>query len=282
MILLIPAYRPPPSLPNLIAEVLQNGPIRRAVVVDDGSGPEFAGTFASLRAMDRVEVFDHAVNLGKGAALKSGFNRILTSGGNVTAILTADADGQHKPADILRLAAAHASQPDRLILGVRSFNGAVPFRSRLGNTVSRWVFHALTGCALRDTQTGLRVWPRALCLEALRLPFNGYEFEFEALLKTPPPVSPRSLFKRSMRTATRPPTSTPFGTLCASTSSSCATRLAPCSWPRSTPPSSPSSYGAPATWPRPNGRAAESPPSRPSLFCATSSFAAPRLSGRPC
>lgn len=186
MILLIPAYRPPPSLPNLIAEVLQNGPIRRAVVVDDGSGPEFAGTFASLRAMDRVEVFDHAVNLGKGAALKSGFNRILTSGGNVTAILTADADGQHKPADILRLAAAHASQPDRLILGVRSFNGAVPFRSRLGNTVSRWVFHALTGCALRDTQTGLRVWPRALCLEALRLPFNGYEFEFEALLKTPP------------------------------------------------------------------------------------------------
>ncbi|MBL8177556.1 MAG: bifunctional glycosyltransferase family 2/GtrA family protein [Bryobacterales bacterium] len=185
LVLLIPAYQPGPDLPRLVREILHEteGVIDRAVIVNDGSDAKCQPIFDALRAMERVEVIAHAVNLGKGAALRFGFNHILTEDAAVTGIVTADADGQHLPKDIAQTARAHASHPDALVLGVRAFLGAVPFRSRLGNLLTRTVFRLVTGLALRDTQTGLRVWPRAQCLEALRLPFNGYEFEFEHLVR---------------------------------------------------------------------------------------------------
>lgn len=184
-VLLVPAYEPPAELPRLVGEMLDAaGPsIRHCVVVNDGSSAACEETFRQLRAMDRVEVISHAVNIGKGAALKTGFNHILSKDPSVTAIVTADADGQHRPPDVAKVAAEHAAHPEQLILGSRSFHGEVPLRSRVGNRVSRLLFHLFTGLPLQDTQTGLRAWPRSHCLDALRLPFQGYEFEFEALLK---------------------------------------------------------------------------------------------------
>ncbi|MFN7936092.1 MAG: bifunctional glycosyltransferase family 2/GtrA family protein [Bryobacteraceae bacterium] len=185
LVLLIPAYQPGPSLPGLVASILEEtrGLIDRAVVVNDGSDARCDGVFAALRGIPGVEVIAHAVNLGKGAALRYGFNHILTTDRGVTGIVTADADGQHLPKDVALTARAHAGNPEALILGSRAFQGEVPLRSRIGNMLTRTVFRLVTGLALTDTQTGLRVWPRAQCLEALRLPFNGYEFEFEHLVQ---------------------------------------------------------------------------------------------------
>ncbi|MBM3767696.1 MAG: glycosyltransferase [Acidobacteria bacterium] len=179
--LLIPAFQPSRELPELVDAVLKGAPeIAFAVVVDDGSDAASCLVFDPLRAMDRVEVITHAANLGKGAALKTGFNWILVHDREIGGIVTADADGQHRSEDIARVAREH--HDGRLTLGVRAFEGAVPLRSRIGNTVTRFFFHVFTGLRLSDTQTGLRVWPRALCLDVLRLAYNGYAFEFEALL----------------------------------------------------------------------------------------------------
>jgi len=186
LVLLIPAYRPRPGLPDLVRAMLDASPdLSRAVVVDDGSGPDCAPIFERLRGMKDVGVVAHAINLGKGAALKTGFNAILAADPSVTGIVTADADGQHRPADVARVASAHRDRPNGLILGTRSFKGEVPARSRIGNEMTRFFFRLVTGSALKDTQTGLRVWPREQCLDALRLRFNGYEFEFEALMRAP-------------------------------------------------------------------------------------------------
>lgn len=184
-VLLIPAYQPSADLPGLVRAMLAEsaGLLERAVIVNDGSAERCAATFHELRKIPGVEVIAHAVNLGKGAALKTGFNWILANDTEVTGIVTADADGQHLPADVARVAREHSQRHESLILGSRAFQGAVPFRSRFGNTLTRAIFRLFTGLALRDTQTGLRVWPRSQCLDALRLPYNGYEFEFEALVK---------------------------------------------------------------------------------------------------
>jgi glycosyltransferase involved in cell wall biosynthesis len=179
--LLVPAYQPSRELPELVEAVLRAAPeIQFAVVVDDGSDASSRAVFDRLRAMDRVEVIAHAANLGKGAALKTGFNGILVRDREITAIVTADADGQHRPEDIARVAGEH--KDGQLTLGARAFEGVVPLRSRIGNSVTRFLFHIFTGLRLTDTQTGLRVWPRAMCMDALRLAYNGYEFEFEALV----------------------------------------------------------------------------------------------------
>lgn len=186
LILLVPAYRPGQELVRMIADVLcQDGGrrFRRVVLVDDGSGAEYSEVFDAARANGNVSIVRHAVNLGKGAALKSGFNHCLVEWPDAAGVVTADADGQHTAPDILRVADALEAHPAQVVLGIRRFDKGVPSRSRVGNLVTRAVFRAVTGISLHDTQTGLRGWPRAYCASCLRIRSNGFDFELECLLR---------------------------------------------------------------------------------------------------
>jgi putative flippase GtrA len=174
---LIPAYQPGPELMEVVSGLVALG-LSRLVVIDDGSGPDFAPIFTALPP--GVRVLRHAVNLGKGAALKTGLNYILVKYPDADGAVTADADGQHTPTDIARLAAA--LHPEYLVLGTRSFNGSTPWRSRAGNRLSAIALRALVGQRLHDTQTGLRAIPRLLIPYLLQLPANGYEFELDMLV----------------------------------------------------------------------------------------------------
>lgn len=185
IVLLIPAYKPSAALIEVIRTVRTldaTGTIGAVVVVDDGSGPEYKAVFSAVQDVDGALVIRHAVNLGKGAALKTGFNFTLVNMTTATGVVTADADGQHSPSDIIAVAEALRSSPDRMVLGCRQFDGDVPMRSRFGNTFTRYVFTAFTGMNVADTQTGLRGWPRLSCAQALRVPLNGYDFELECLV----------------------------------------------------------------------------------------------------
>ncbi len=152
------------------------------VVVDDGSGPEFREVFARVAEFARVHLLRHAVNLGKGAALKTAFNHVLCALPGVSGVVTADADGQHHPEDIQRVAGALAAQPGSLVLGCRDFGKDVPLRSRFGNVLTRGIMHALLGRKLTDTQTGLRGIPAGFLPRLMRLEATGYEFELEMLI----------------------------------------------------------------------------------------------------
>jgi len=153
------------------------------LVVDDGSGPEFATIFGQLAKHPQVVVLRHAVNLGKGAALKTGFNHFLLASPDAVGVVTADADGQHAADDILQVARELVAYPDQMVLGVRDLTGRVPWRSRLGNGLTRRIFQVFTGANIVDTQTGLRGWPRLACLESLPIAINGYDFELECLIR---------------------------------------------------------------------------------------------------
>ncbi len=178
---IIPAYRPSAGLVGLV-RVLAGYAFAAIVIVDDGSGPDFAATFAAAARFPNVQLLRHAVNLGKGAALKTAFNHVLCAIPDVAGVVTADADGQHAPEDIARVAGVLAAQPDALVLGARSFGDDVPLRSRFGNILTRGIMHALLGRKLTDTQTGLRGIPAALLPRLLRIEATGYEFELEMLI----------------------------------------------------------------------------------------------------
>jgi glycosyltransferase involved in cell wall biosynthesis len=181
VVVLIPAYQPNHAL-IAVVEALAASAIPAIVVVDDGSGPEYNGTFERVAAMPKVTVLRHAVNLGKGAALKTGINFILCAHESASGVLTVDADGQHAPEDILNVCARFEQTPDSLVLGARSFRGKVPLRSRFGNQITRSIMRVLLGHDLADTQTGLRAIPRALAERLLKVIASGYEFELEMLI----------------------------------------------------------------------------------------------------
>ncbi len=181
MTVVIPAYRPSAGLVDLV-RTLSEQFAPAIVIVDDGSGAEFRDVFARAAEFPKVRLLRHAVNLGKGSALKTAINHVLCTFPNLVGIVTADADGQHHPEDIQRVGDALMSQPESLILGSRSFDREVPLRSRFGNIATRGIMHALLGQKLTDTQTGLRGIPASFLPKLLRHEATGYEFELEMLI----------------------------------------------------------------------------------------------------
>jgi putative flippase GtrA len=180
---LIPAYKPGPEFPGLVSDLIRLG-VERIVVLDDGSGVWFRSRFDEAAAHPQVRVCRHAINLGKGAALKTGINAILCDAPDIAAVVTADADGQHAPEDIVAVARAAAAHPGALVMGARQFSERVPFRSRLGNNATKIVMRIVAGQRLSDTQTGLRAIPARLLPDLLKTPSQGYEFELDMLLLT--------------------------------------------------------------------------------------------------
>jgi putative flippase GtrA len=178
---IIPAFEPDAKLVRLVG-ILSESPVAAIIVVNDGSGIEYDRYFDLLRRSPRVHLVDHVMNLGKGAALKSGISHALSAFPGHLGMVTADADGQHDPEDILTVAQRLCSEPEALILGVRTFGRTVPLRSRLGNRLTRSIVSVLTGQCITDTQTGLRGIPTSLAKLLLEVPANGYEFESEMLI----------------------------------------------------------------------------------------------------
>lgn len=178
---LIPAYKPSNSLIEIV-ERLHSVGIEHLIVVNDGSPAEYDGLFAALASKPCVHLVRHAVNLGKGAALKSGLNAALVRYPDCTHVVTADADGQHLPEDIAAVAELSEREPDALVLGVRRMEGEVPLRSRLGNGSTRVLMRMLIGSRLTDTQTGLRSIPADFIPYLSKLNATGYEFELEMLV----------------------------------------------------------------------------------------------------
>ncbi|MFT4164259.1 MAG: glycosyltransferase [Microlunatus sp.] len=177
MIVLIPSYQPGKALVDLVDALADS----TVVVVDDGSGPDYASVFAMVRARG-AEVISHLANRGKGEALKTGFGYIARRFPG-HAIVCADSDGQHRPADIAKVAAKLECGDAAIVLGARGFTGTVPLRSRVGNTTTRIVFGALTGRRLRDTQTGLRGYPAEQIDWLLSVPGSRFEYEQQVLLR---------------------------------------------------------------------------------------------------
>jgi glycosyltransferase involved in cell wall biosynthesis len=181
LVFLIPAYRPTESLCDLLRSIRLHDS-SHIVVVDDGSGSNYEAVFQAVKQVPETSLLTNAVNLGKGAALKHGMNYILVNYPACTGVVTADADGQHSPADILKIANDLRENPDSVVFGARQFGPNVPMRSKLGNLVSRYAYRLFIGLSLSDTQTGLRGIPKSLTARCLSIRANRYEFETEQLL----------------------------------------------------------------------------------------------------
>jgi putative flippase GtrA len=180
VIVLVPAYEPDGRLLALLDALRATAPEAHLLVVDDGSGDDFAPVFDAARRRG-CTVLTHPVNRGKGAALKTGFRFVVEHAPGAD-VVCADSDGQHRPDDVLRVA-AHVRDGADLVLGVRGFTGAVPLRSRFGNALTRALFRLATGRDVRDTQTGLRGYATGLLPWLLTVPGERFEYEVNALLQ---------------------------------------------------------------------------------------------------
>ena len=156
--LIIPAYNEAAVIGRVVADLVRRG--YTVVAVDDGSGDDTGARAAAAGAI----VVTHPINLGQGAALQTGITFALRQGGDHGAetIVTFDADGQHRSADIDALVDALAANSADFALGSRFRGGAVamPASRRLLLTAATWFTRVTTGMSITDTHNGLRAMTR--------------------------------------------------------------------------------------------------------------------------
>lgn len=178
-VVLIPAYNPSEALLKLLRELSEKE--QRILVVNDGSDESYTDIFKA--AEQYATVLHQHPNGGKGTALKMGICYVKNNLPDCDSIVTADADGQHKVADILALSET-LREKGGFVIGTRKFTGKVPFRSRFGNALTKLVFLVAAGKKCSDTQTGLRGFTRDLFDFMLNVKGNRYEYEMNVMMQT--------------------------------------------------------------------------------------------------
>ncbi len=175
---LIPAYQPDEKLIATLKALAERD--LGLIVVDDGSSAAYDTIF--IEAGRYARVVRYAQNRGKGGALKQGMRCIRKCFPNCRYLITADADGQHAPADIARVFDQLHQGQSAFVIGSRQFVGEVPLRSRFGNSLTRQVYALVSGVRVQDTQTGLRGFDCSLLDWLLKIPGDRYEYEMNVLM----------------------------------------------------------------------------------------------------
>ena len=181
---IIPSLNPDEKLFRTAQGMIEKG-FTDVILVDDGSDEKHSGEFDRIKESfpDKVTVLVHEVNKGKGRAMKTAFEYVLSKRPDSLGVVTVDGDGQHTPVDAAKCIDAMVEKK-AFIIGCRDFSlPQVPFRSRLGNVITRNVFRYVCGIKVSDTQTGLRAVPASLLEYMTHVDGDRYEYETNQLLK---------------------------------------------------------------------------------------------------
>ncbi len=171
----IPTYNEAETIANVIGGCKQF--CDEIIVVDDGSTDS---TWAEASKAG-ARVIRHAVRLGTGASLSTGFRAALSSGADI--VLTIDADAQHSPEDIPQLLEPVLLGNADLSVGSRFLGNTkgMPFLKRIGNKALSTLTSILCGRRITDSQSGMRAYTRRI-LETITHESAGYPWASELLL----------------------------------------------------------------------------------------------------
>ena len=161
--IVIPAMNEADAIEDVVSGLRRAAAWREILVVDDGSSD---ATFARAMAAG-AHVVRHPYNKGNGAAVKTGIRNISGE-----FVLIIDADGQHQPADALRLA-SRLGEFD-LVVGARDAATQATTARRAGNALLNWLASYLTGRQIPDLTSGFRAARTACLREFIHLLPNGF------------------------------------------------------------------------------------------------------------
>ena len=165
--IILPAHNEAQAVGQIVTGIRQHYPNADEVevlLIDDGSSDGTGEAAAAAGA----RVIRHPYNKGNGAAIKTG---IRAARGDVLVML--DADGQHDPADIERLAASIGEYD--MVVGARG-KGSQQWHRQLANSIYNVFATYLTNFRVRDLTSGFRAIRRELALQFCYLMPNTFSY----------------------------------------------------------------------------------------------------------
>lgn len=173
--LVIPVFNEGKRIGKVIKEVSKIG--YKAVLVDDGSKEKIS---ERLKSYNNLIFARHKINLGKGAAMKTGAEIAFKNGAE--AVIFMDGDGQHSTHDINEFVKALDKGYD-VVFGSRNLSYGVPIIRYLGNKLGSVVISLLFGIYISDLICGYRAITKK-AYEKIKWESSQYGVETEIAIRT--------------------------------------------------------------------------------------------------
>lgn len=145
------------------------------VLVDDGSSDSYV-----LKNGPKVTLLKHKINLGKGAAMKTGSDFAFNNGAD--AVIFMDGDNQHKPEDVKKFIEVLQTGKYDAVFGARNFNYSVPLVRYMGNKVVSMLLRILFGIYVSDVLCGFKALTKK-AYKVVRWESTGYGVETEMIAR---------------------------------------------------------------------------------------------------
>jgi glycosyltransferase involved in cell wall biosynthesis len=172
---IIPVLNEGAHLADVLASARQH--VDEIIVVDDGSSEEQAERIR--QASGDAVVLRHLINLGKGAALRTGVEAAIERKADIVVLM--DGDGQHLGEDNPKLVSKLTDENLDIVFGSRLIGTDMPFVMMFGNKFLSVACSLLFGLYVSDTQSGFRAF-RTSIYPQLRWSSPRYAVETEIIV----------------------------------------------------------------------------------------------------
>lgn len=174
IVIVVPAYNESRYIGRFLDQLL---PITsKVIVVDDGSSDKTREVVTSRG----VQCLTHMVNLGKGAALKTGCDYAFKKMG-AEAVIIMDGDDQHAVSD-LKLFKRELDRGAQVVLGVRQMDAKMPLMRILGNKGMSILINLLFGHYIADIPSGFKAFTKS-AYKQISWHSSSYEVETEIAVR---------------------------------------------------------------------------------------------------
>jgi glycosyltransferase involved in cell wall biosynthesis len=171
---IIPCYNEKDTVEEIIRRVRAVGLAHEIVLVDDGSTDGTRDVLAGIAPSDDLKIILHERNMGKGAAVQTGFR---SATGDI--FLIQDADLEYDPRDYPILLKPLQEGISKVVYGSRFLGGprkAMFFWNMVANRMLTFVTNVLYDAILSDMETCYK----AFLAEVIRdIPLRSRRFDFE-------------------------------------------------------------------------------------------------------
>jgi glycosyltransferase involved in cell wall biosynthesis len=167
--IIIAAYNEGPRIAKVVRQTKKYG---KVIVVDDGSKDTTAKEAKKAGAL----VATHIINMGKGAAMRTGAELAIKKGAKNLVFI--DGDGQHDASEI-PMFLKELENVD-IVLGARRFNKNMPLVRKFGKWLTKFITQVLYGITIDDCLNGFRAM-KATTYPKVKWLANNYQVEVEMI-----------------------------------------------------------------------------------------------------